>query len=100
MAVLVVLCCCLCLCCLYVASTSLADGSPSYRLSWNFLGGGGGGSSSSAHYALSGTLGQGSAGAAASPGYRIGTGYWYALGIPVKPAYRIHLPLIEKNHVP
>lgn len=76
--------------------TSLAQGSSQYRLSWNVIAGGGGASHSS-QYALSGTTGQTAPGAATSPYYRLGSGFWYGFGMRAVPGYKLYLPSILKQ---
>jgi opacity protein-like surface antigen len=90
LALLIALCCCL-----SMVSVAAAAGSEHYGIDWNVVGGGGG-SASSSHYALSGTFGQLTAGASASEGYRIGSGFWFAFGTPSKPffSFRINIPTI------
>jgi hypothetical protein len=77
-------------------SPCLAQGSPHYGLSWSVIAGGGG-TSQSSHYVLNGTGGQGVPGVAASAHYRLGSGFWYAFGIPALPGYKQYLPLILKR---
>lgn len=77
------------LCCLALVGIALAQGQSSYILSWSVIGAGGG-ASQSLNYKLSGTMGQGLAGAASSSSYRLGVGFWY--GAPLH--YSIYLPVV------
>ncbi len=86
------------LCCLALVGVVLAQGSPHYGLSWTVVAEGGG-TSQSPHYTLSGTGGQGAPGAAASGHYRVGSGFWYAFGIPVLPGHKLYLPLILRQRL-
>jgi len=80
------------LCSLLLASGVLAMSSAGYRLDWLVpLTGGGGGSSSSARYAANVTVGQSVVGTASGATSRASLGYW-----PGIPAYRSHLPLVER----
>jgi hypothetical protein len=83
------------LCCLALVSVVVAQGSSNYGLSWSVTAGGGG-TSQSAGYVLSGTNGQGVAGAAFSANYRLGGGFWYGFGMPAALEHRLYLPAILK----
>ena len=83
------------LCCLILGGAVLAQGSPSYGLTWNVVAGGGG-TSHSPHFVLSGTSGQGAPGAASSANYRLGGGFWYGFGMPAALGHRLYLPAILK----
>ena len=80
------------LCCLALVSITLAQESPNYKLTWNVIGGGGGMSQSDG-YKLSGSIGQGLAGAAAGNQYQVGTGFWYGVSM----RYLVYLPVVIKQ---
>ena len=87
-------------CCLMLVTVALAQASAHYKLPWSVLGAGGG-TSQSPHYTLSGTLGQQATGISASTHNRLGSGFWYAYGIPPAPpamGNHIYLPQIVSGY--
>jgi hypothetical protein len=79
---------------LLTITRSAAEGGPS--IVWSALSSGGG-HAVSAHYALDFTLGQAAAGLCSSPNYRLGVGFWYALGVPQMTERLLYLPAILKR---
>jgi hypothetical protein len=71
-----------------------------YNLDWYVLTGSGGGHGSSSHYQLDFTVGQAAVGAASSPNYRLGVGYWAGViaGGEPGPTFDLYLPILMRQH--
>ncbi len=76
---------------LLFVTTAQAMISTNYKMDWFVPLSGGGGHASSTNYAVDITVGQTAVGAASSPNYNAGLGFWTAVW-----EWIIHLPLIIK----
>lgn len=72
-----------------------ADGSR--RITW-YVTSSGGGHARSPNYTLDATMGQASPGLSHSPNFRLGSGFWYVVGVPEVVETRLFLPVVLKRY--
>jgi uncharacterized membrane protein len=78
------------------ATSTRAQTSGTYELTWSTIDGGGATSSTGGTYALDGTIGQPDAGAMSGGTYSLGGGFWAFATNVVNTVNKIFLPLILK----
>jgi hypothetical protein len=67
------------------------------RITWYVMSSGGG-QGSSPHYTLNVTIGQPAAGLAYSTNFRLGSGFWYWVGLPQVVFKHLFLPVVLKGY--
>ena len=82
---------------LLAAVPALAQSGAGYDLTWSTVDGGGGTFSVGGGYSLGGTAGQPDAGQLAGGDYSLAGGFWSGGG-PAGAPYRVHLPIVVRNH--
>jgi hypothetical protein len=83
---------------LSVTTSAVADAAT--QITWYVLSSGGG-HAASTNYQVDFTMGQPAPGAASSPSYLLGSGFWYVMGAPEVPPVtqvNVYLPVVLKRY--
>ena len=80
---------------LVVMTTAGADANT--HITWYAISSGGGHAHSPNH-TLDATIGQAAPGLSHSPNFRLGSGFWYLVGVPEMVEMRIFLPVVLKSY--
>jgi len=80
---------------LVAVTTAGAEGS--MRITWYVISSGGE-HMTSPNYTLDATMGQAAPGLSHSTNFRLGSGFWYVMGVPEVVELRIFLPIVLKSY--
>lgn len=82
---------------LLLVAVTTAGADANTRITW-YVVSGGGGDMSSPNYSLDATVGQAAPGLSYSTNFRLGSGFWYVVGVPEVVQIRVFLPVVLKSY--
>lgn len=82
---------------LLLVAVTTAGADASTRITWYVISSGGG-HAYSPNYTLDATAGQAAPGLSYSTNFRLGSGFWYVMGVPEVVQIRVFLPVVLKSY--